>query len=1207
MAEKSSLRLAPGHDALLEYVPKSYKAKTYVEYQGLVFKSLVDTSTTFINSEWELIGDLREVRVRTIADRNALTGSTPTTGTTGIHIPIIDNTNVLVLHAQGDPQVGADKFARYNYNKTTNSFLLLQISTGSTGSNVSDYNLLSNKPQIISGITVTAGNGLIGGGVFSGSVPPTRVTFALAHADTSSQANFLPTGLTYIQKLKFDTYGHVTGGTTSTWVHPDTSSQLPVNGSGFTYIQNIGVDTDGHVTSIGQSTWVHPDTSNQGDVINTGNTVIQSITLDNDGHVIGINSATVSSGGGGGVNFSVAGDIGGNISMPNSGILEITGGTNIQTISSLNSNKVGIRINFLPAGSNNQIQINNNNALGVSSSLTFTGGTTLVTNKLSLTSNPTSASTSNDFLTRSSSGALTRLSFATLKTQLAALPVSAIQFRNASGSFSASANLTFATGSSTLITSNLNIGSNPSTGTTGNVFLTRNSITGNVERVSYSELPAAPQYSVQYNNGNGFGGNSAFTFSASTTTMKLNGIMIVGTTTGTTGFGTATIGNVNSNNSTYTLVVGTNNKNNGGGSSSFISGTQNIMTDNGTAKFAIGGFNTVYGNYDGALGYNNIAGKLNDFTAKSSIAVGANNISSGITSFAFGNFTKSIGLYTVAGGSGFNSTTPILASGLGAINISTNTNAQIAGQGSLGAYAAILGGTDGSIAAGTSAVTILGGQQNKILTGASKGAIVGGITNIISGSSNGGVVLGGSTNKIIGGVNFNAIVGGTQNTISGATDNTSSSIISSTSSKISGGVLRSAIIGGQNILLTGTSQNDNIVVPNLMIWNSPSNATTGDTFLMYNSSTKKITKWTQGSDYYTAFVSPSGSDITGAVGNNRRPFANGNTALAAVKSIAGHTSQGLVVFLPGSYSLSTKALNFDNYINIAIELDNAVLNGDNTSAGTIVTTTAASAATTVNIFGNGKLINAVLLQYTGATVNINVDTLQSSSIDGDMVNVNVMNASENSTILGRYSTIKINRLIKISGTSTRLVFKPMIHGTLDINTYFIQSTSFAGGFVIQPTANNSSITVNVKNITGAFSATGGFFSLPSHAFSGGTIKIHCDNCRIGFANVLSLPIFAIDCPNTKIIISGRYVAAAGSSSNPVVSIDNSGGVTQPITVYFVGGTSLNTTSTYSIDRPNSPAGTRVIGMLGTVVANKTFNPALPAPSIGSLIVDINVP
>lgn len=443
MAEKSALRLIPGRDALLEHENRVYQAKEYVEYNGYVYKANSETSATFVPSEWSLIGDLRDVRVPNIASRNALTGSTPTSGTTGINIPILDNTNVLVLDASGDPQVGTNVFARYNYNKTTGEFLLLQISTGSTASNVSDYSELTNKPQIISGITATAGAGLTGGGTFSGSIPPNRASFTFSHADTSAQANLTPTGRTYVQQLKFDGFGHVTGATTSAWTHPDTSTQASVNNTGFTFIQNVQLDDAGHVAALSSASWTHPDTSTQGNVTNTGNTVIQSITLDGAGHVIGIDSKTISSsGGGGGVAFSINGNSGGVRSMPDNGVLMISGASNIQSItSSVGDNRI-VKLNFIPAGSNGQVQINSSGVLSGGASLTY------LFNKLStpslalssaLTLSSHTASTTQILTRNATSGDIERITV----SSISALPVNAIQFRKTDGSFGGDANFLF--------------------------------------------------------------------------------------------------------------------------------------------------------------------------------------------------------------------------------------------------------------------------------------------------------------------------------------------------------------------------------------------------------------------------------------------------------------------------------------------------------------------------------------------------------------------------------------------------------------------------------------------------------------------------------------------------------------------------------------------------------------------------------------------
>ena len=58
-------------------------------------------------------------------------------------------------------------------------------------------------------ITITAGNGLITGGTFTLNGSATEIT--ISHEDTSSQASVDNSGLTVIQDVTLDTYGHTTG------------------------------------------------------------------------------------------------------------------------------------------------------------------------------------------------------------------------------------------------------------------------------------------------------------------------------------------------------------------------------------------------------------------------------------------------------------------------------------------------------------------------------------------------------------------------------------------------------------------------------------------------------------------------------------------------------------------------------------------------------------------------------------------------------------------------------------------------------------------------------------------------------------------------------------------------------------------------------------------------------------------------------------
>lgn len=807
MSEKSALRLIPGKDALLEYVPQPYKAKTYVEYQALIYKSLVDTSPTFVPTEWELIADLREVRVRTIGDRNTLTGTTVTSGNTGIHIPILDNTNVLVLHAQADPQVGADKFARYNYNKTTNSFLLLQVSTGSTSSNVSDYNVLTNKPPIISGVTAIASSGLTGGGIFSGGVPPTRATFSFAHADTSSQANINATGLTYVQKLKFDTYGHVTGATTSTWVHPDTSSQPNVNGSGFTYIQSIGLDTDGHVVSLGQSTWVHPDTSSQGTVINTGNNVIQSIGLDTDGHVTGLTSVLVSGGGGGGVNFSVAGNSGGSQVMPNGGTLQITGGSNILTTSSLHGANVGARIDFVPAGATTQVQLNISNQLSSTTNLTFTGNTTLVTpnligNTLRLNASPTSGATSDQFITRNPvNGNLQTVNLSTIERAIVGQPVNSIQFNKGSllaGNPSWIFDSTF---------SGVTLGTR-SAGTTGQLSLT----VGQSNAASGNSSFAGGVNSKAYNTGSFAYGSNA----------KASGFYAFAN-----GINTQAL-----NSNDYAE----------GGNTIASGGTSHVE---GANSIAGGSTSHAQGSFTYAKGVASFVGGSGFDATKRILAAGTGAINLSTNSISqtpgFGALANQS---TILGGQDHhiasnNTNSSIIVGTLNKINgISTNTyifggNQNVVSGGTIQLQnSGIFGGNGNTVAvnANTSGLYLFGGGSNSI-TGGSLSVIIGGGSNVIGGGAT-NVMVGGGSNKMLGLIQNSTIIGGGSNIITPSSGTyfhsgiafgsnntlkgvgaTSSNIFGGTFNTIigSGSTVGNAIFGGQNHFIRSGTQYSQIL------------------------------------------------------------------------------------------------------------------------------------------------------------------------------------------------------------------------------------------------------------------------------------------------------------------------------------------------------------------------------------------------------------
>ena len=201
----------------------------------------------------------------------------------------------------------------------------------------------------VTSVGITNGGGLS----VSGGPITTSGNITVSHADTSSQASVNNSGLTFIQDVSLDTYGHVTelgskeitktditglgipGSDTNTTYelsgalsnHTFTST-LTAGGSGsgtstsaltlaaggnvsltddtatkkitiaaanttYTFANGTGGFT---VTPSGGNaqtvTVAHPDTSSQASVSNSGRTYIQSITLDDMGHVTGLSSAT---------------------------------------------------------------------------------------------------------------------------------------------------------------------------------------------------------------------------------------------------------------------------------------------------------------------------------------------------------------------------------------------------------------------------------------------------------------------------------------------------------------------------------------------------------------------------------------------------------------------------------------------------------------------------------------------------------------------------------------------------------------------------------------------------------------------------------------------------------------------------------------------------------------------------------------------------
>jgi hypothetical protein len=939
---RSGFEAIPGKDALFQYELKSYPVKSYVEKEGLVYKSLTATSTTFISSQWQLIGDLREVRVPNIASRNALTGSTPTSGTTGINIPILDNTNVLVINASADPQVGSNKFARYNYNKVNSTWLLLQVSTGSTSSNVSNYNLLTNRPTILSGVTITQGAGVVvTGGVMTGGIPSARGSVTIAHADTSSQANVVNTGRTYVQQLKFDTYGHVTGATSNLWTHPDTSSQANVVNTGRTYIQSISVDGDGHVTTISSSPWVHPDTSSQASSINAGSNFIQSISLDGEGHVTGLNVGTAAMGGAS-FNFKVNGDSGGGVTVLSGATLNITGGTNISTVRVGSGSNPGIKLNVIPAGVTNQLQYNNGGVLGASSNLVFSAGTsTLRTSNFVLGVSPSSGSTADQIITRNSStGIFQRIAVGSIASVIAALPLNTIQYRTTNG-FGGNSGYTFNSSSVAVTlgsrtgntgTNSFTIGQNNSASnydlTVGrfNVNSNNDSIVGGFQNrvLSGQAIVGGQQHFVSGGTGNAvFGstnriiGQTSFaigafvkvlannSFAGGTSSISGNEVLAAGATSfifsendggQTAGHGALAANSVIFGGKNHNIASGNVRAAVIGGNAIKLTGTTYIDT---VAVPSLAIFTTPSaGGSDDILTWNASSKKLGKVTRASLIPSGTTTLPAGSNSQV--QFNRN-GIFGASSALVFLTGTSTLVT----TNHTVNTSLVLAGTPT--------GATSDHILVREPSLGIIRKLSLSVIAAPPINAIQYRTTNGFGGNS-GYTFNSGSIALTLGSRTGNT---GAQSVSFGVNNSASaqgSSVLAGSSHSITSGNTHAAIIGGSGIKLTGTTYINHVAIPALAIFNTPSAGGSND-LLTWNPTTKKIGKVTQ--------ASLSGGGIGGSTGSvvNRILRTSTPTGTTLQNSLLGIDNSGNIVDQKGykilGFTPQIPSGSSNNYVNIS--------------------------------------------------------------------------------------------------------------------------------------------------------------------------------------------------------------------------------------------------------------------------------------------------
>ena len=120
-----------------------------------------------------------------------------------------------------------------------------------------------------------------------------KAEWTVNHADTSSVANIAVdnSGNTFIQdiSLTFDTYGHVTGATTTSATVSIGDAVLTVAaGNAITLGNTSGANTfSANSTTANTITVNHADTSSQGNITATSKTYVTGLTFDTYGHVIG--------------------------------------------------------------------------------------------------------------------------------------------------------------------------------------------------------------------------------------------------------------------------------------------------------------------------------------------------------------------------------------------------------------------------------------------------------------------------------------------------------------------------------------------------------------------------------------------------------------------------------------------------------------------------------------------------------------------------------------------------------------------------------------------------------------------------------------------------------------------------------------------------------------------------------------------------------
>ena len=241
--------------------------------------------------------------------------------------------------------------------------------------------ILSNgsSPSLNSGITATEVRTLIGAGTSSSSGVTSVATGGgltggtitstgtLSHADTSSQSSVNNSGVTYIQDVTLDTYGHVTsltsatatlaglGYTGATNANYITNNNQLTNGAGYT--TNTGTTTagntqtftnksgnisqwtndSGYTTSVGDITGVTAGTGMSGGGTSGTVTLNCTVPVITNNNQLTNGAGYVTSSGGSMSSWNISADAGGSTVISNNETVDIEGGTLISTARSGNN------------------------------------------------------------------------------------------------------------------------------------------------------------------------------------------------------------------------------------------------------------------------------------------------------------------------------------------------------------------------------------------------------------------------------------------------------------------------------------------------------------------------------------------------------------------------------------------------------------------------------------------------------------------------------------------------------------------------------------------------------------------------------------------------------------------------------------------------------------------------------------------------------